>query len=239
MAATPGILVANPLSGERTAPCAGRQPEQGFRFVLQGDSVTWWARESDAPDTDPRAWGTGYAAIIGKRLTAAFPQHGLAFYNRGVSQNRVYDLQNRWNNDVLQLKPGLLSILIGVNHRLEDDFAAFETTYRQLLETTRAQLPGVVFVLGLPFIAPVGEFEENYERYRADIDRRDDIVKRIAADFDAVTVDYPALFDKAAESTPYSHLIYDGLHPTPAGYELMANEWIRVVGERLPCFKEL
>lgn len=37
------------------------------------------------------------------------------FYNRGISDTNVTDLENRWQMDAIDLKPDVLSIIIGVN----------------------------------------------------------------------------------------------------------------------------
>lgn len=41
----------------------------------------------------------------------------LTFINRGISGNTVLDLAKRWQQDALDLKPDILSILIGVNDK--------------------------------------------------------------------------------------------------------------------------
>ena len=74
------------------------------------------------------------------------------FYNRGISGNRVRDLDNRWQKDALDLKPDVLSILIGVNdvnsvvnNTNPDSIEKFEETYKRILDKTIEALPNTLF----------------------------------------------------------------------------------------------
>src|SRR3954463_13017162 len=86
---------------------------EGYTFLFQGDSIT------DGNRTRNNDWnhvmGHGYQYIIASKLWYDFPKKGFHFFNRGVSGNKVTDLTARWQKDTLDLKPDLLSILIGIN----------------------------------------------------------------------------------------------------------------------------
>ena len=105
-------LMASPLIALHAAePIAAFTP--GARILFQGDSITDGNRGRSA---DPNhILGHGYVFIIAAKYGAAFPDLKLDFLNRGVSGNTVLDLEKRWQKDTLDLKPDVLSILIGVN----------------------------------------------------------------------------------------------------------------------------
>ena len=85
----------------------------GSRILFQGDSITDGNR---GRSLDPNhILGHGYVFITAARHGAAFPAAQLDFYNRGVSGNTGRELQKRWPKDTLELKPDLLSVMIGVN----------------------------------------------------------------------------------------------------------------------------
>ena len=44
---------------------------------------------------------------------------------------------------------------------------------------------------------------------------------------------HESVFDKASKRAPIEYWIWDGIHPTVPGHELMAREWIRRVSTRL------
>jgi lysophospholipase L1-like esterase len=59
--------------------------------------------------------GHSYVFLIAGRLGMDMPKAKLAFFNRGISGNKVSDLKARWQKDAINLKPDLLSILVGTN----------------------------------------------------------------------------------------------------------------------------
>ncbi len=223
------------LSQSPTSP----KPQKALIFLFQGDSITDGNR---GRSLDPNhIMGHGYAYSVASRIGADFPEAGFTFYNRGISGNKITDLQKRWETDTLNLKPDVLSILIGIN-----DTAAvlnkpaeattaeeFENIYRSLLTDCRRANPEILFVLGIPFVYPVGKRAENFEQWRNDTDNRQAVIHKLAKEFDALAVDYPAVFHKALKKAPAEYWIWDGIHPTVFAHELMAREWMKQVGKRL------
>jgi len=214
----------------------------GYVFLFQGDSITDGNRGRNA---DPNhIMGHGYAFSIASRLGADYPEKHLLFYNRGISGNQVSDLARRWQKDGLDLQPNVLSILVGINDvsnfiQTKDDslLDQYESTYRSLLDLTKEQNPDVLFVLCLPFILPVGKIKDNWEQYQPEIQKRQEIVKRIANSYNALVVDFQQVMTKACDKAPADYWMWDGIHPTVAGHELITREWIRIVSKRLKFMK--
>lgn len=211
----------------------------GLIFLFQGDSITDGNR---GRNTDPNhIMGHGYAFSIASRLGADFPEKKLTFYNRGISGNKVTDLADRWQKDTLDLKPDVLSILIGINDTSSVVFShpdpvtteKYEEVYRSLLSQTKAQFPEILFVLCNPFILPVGKVKENWDAYKTELAKRQSAVLKLVKEFDAVLVDFQQVFDQACKRADADYWMWDGVHPTVAGHELMVREWIKQVGKRL------
>ncbi|GAB2543848.1 SGNH/GDSL hydrolase family protein [Spirosoma aerophilum] len=218
--------------------------ETGLIFLFQGDSITDGNR---GRNTDPNhIMGHGYAYSVASRIGADFPERDFVFYNRGISGNKITDLQKRWQPDTLDLKPDVLSILIGINdtaatiHKPAEatTLDQFETIYRSLLDESRRANPDTLFVLGIPFVYPVGSRKENFDRWQSDAQNRQAVVRKLAGEFNAVIVDYPAVFDKAITAKSAEYWIWDGIHPTVFAHELMAREWIKQVSPRLKFLKK-
>src|ERR1700743_1528781 len=90
----------------------------GKTFLFQGDSITDGGRSFD---TDwNHVYGQGYAYLITARINFDYPDRNYKFFNRGISGNTVNDMAARWQKDTLDIKPDVLSILIGINdvHRI-------------------------------------------------------------------------------------------------------------------------
>jgi len=220
------------LTGCATARSASKDPmpafPEGTRILFQGDSITDGNR---GRNTDPNhILGHGYQFIVSCKYGAELAEQHLVFMNRGISGNRVSDLASRWQADTLDLKPDLLSILIGVND-LDSGVAAeqFERQYDQLLANTIRARPHVKLVLCEPFGLPVAGKKQAWEKFRADLEIRQAIVARLGARYHAPVVHFQKVFDDATKRAPADHWIWDGIHPTYSGHQLMADEWIRVV----------
>jgi len=210
----------------------------GFIFLFQGDSIT------DGNRTRNNDWnhvmGHGYQFIIASKLWYDFPEKGFHFFNRGVSGNKVTDLAARWQADALDIKPDVLSILIGINDvstfiKGNNDFTAekYETGLRNLLLQTRTQLPNVQFILGEPFILPVGIVKEKWNDYSVEIKKRQDTVLKLSKEFNGIFIPYQSAFNKALSKAQADYWIWDGIHPMPAGHELMALEWMKHAAKKL------
>ena len=220
-------------SGQELSPKVFRE---GERILFQGDSITDGNRGRSA---DPNhILGHGYAFIIAAKFGATFPELKLDFLNRGVSGNKVTDLKARWQADTLDLKPGFLSILVGVNEvssvlnntspvTIED----YEKTYDELIVQALAANPELRIILCEPFILPVGKVKDGWEAWQADIEGRQKVVAKLAAKHSIPVVHFQKVFDDACKKAPADYWIWDGVHPTYRGHQLMADEWVKVATE--------
>ena len=216
--------------------------KKGYTFLFQGDSIT------DGNRTRNTDWnhvmGHGFAYLISSRLWFDHPEKELHFFNRGVSGNKITDLAARWQTDTLDLKPNLINILVGVNDteaavkgNKENTPLSFETDYRSVLEKTKIALPDVQLVLCIPFLFPVGRVKDKWEVYQNELKPRQEIVRKLANEFNAIEIDFQSEFDKALKKAPADYWIWDGIHPMPAGHELMARFWIREVHKKMKFVK--
>jgi lysophospholipase L1-like esterase len=200
----------------------------GTKVLFQGDSITDGNRGRNA-DLN-HILGHGYQALISSRFSADLPQRHLTFMNRGISGNTVPSLARRWQADTIALQPDILSILIGVNDLAGGVSAEqYEQQYDQLLAETVKALPHVKLVLCEPFGLPVGGKKDRWETYRADLAVRQAAVARLGEKYHAPVVHFQEIFDNVTRRAPADYWIWDGVHPTYAGHQLMADEWVRTV----------
>lgn len=208
-------------------------------ILFQGDSITDAGRSRDmekttAPNNQP-GLGNGYAWLAAAELLVGQPDAGLRIFNRGISGHKVFQLAERWQTDCVDLKPGLLSILIGVNdiwHSLDPKLGykgtveIYERDYHALIARTFKALPKVKLVICEPFVLRCGAVSEKwfpeFDQYRA-------AARRVAMSAHATFVPFQAMFDVAVRYAPPEHWAGDGVHPSPAGAALMAHFWVRAV----------
>ena len=197
-------------------------------ILFQGDSITDAGRNRDEKAANhSKALGQGYAFLSAARLLQTNGGKNLQIYNRGISGNKVYQLAERWEEDCLQLKPKVLSILIGVNdfwHMLNGKYDGTVETYRKdyaaLLERTKKALPAVQLIIGEPFAvtgtkAVDSSWFPRFSEYQK-------VAKDMAQKFDAAFIPYQKVFDQASKSAPPVYWTHDGVHPSIAGSQLMA-----------------
>ena len=114
-AAVAGLpLLASSCTGSAITSKIGNFFSQGDVILFQGDSITDAGRDkvNEHPNSG-RSFGGGYAFLLASWLLEELAQKELTIYNRGISGNKVYQLDERWDKDCLLLKPTVLSILIG------------------------------------------------------------------------------------------------------------------------------
>ena len=201
----------------------------GATVLFQGDSITDAGRGRD----DDQALGAGYVNFIAAWLSARYPERNLTFLNRGVSGNRIYDLESRWSEDCIALQPDWLSILIGINdtwRRYDSNQASpveeFEACFRRLLDRVKKETSARLILLE-PFVLPT---PPDRVAWREDLDPRIAASRRVARDYQAIYVPFDGLFAAAAAQRDPSCWAFDGVHPTQAGHALMAQAWINAVG---------
>ncbi|MBN8219113.1 MAG: SGNH/GDSL hydrolase family protein [Spirochaetes bacterium] len=205
----------------------------GATLLFQGDSITDCGRARDAAGPNG-GLGGGYASLIAARLLAAHPEKNLSIYNRGISGNRILDLAARIRGDVINLKPDVLSILIGVNDTWHEfnyqngvPVPKYQRLYREFLAEVRAALPKARFVLCEPFVLSCGVVTGAWV---AEMNERRAVVAGLAKEFDAVWVPFQTLFDDSLRQAPPAYWAADGVHPTLAGHQRMADQWLAATG---------
>ena len=204
-------------------------------ILFQGDSITDTGRNrKDAAENSAGALGTGYPFIAASQVLRAHPDSGLRIFNRGVSGDRVPDLQARWETDTLALKPDILSILVGVNdlwHKLmgrtTGTVAEYESQYNALIDVTKQNLPGVRLIILEPFVLVTGSVNGTWF---PEFDERRAVAARVAKRAGATFVPLQAMFTQLARSAPPSYWLADGVHPTPAGHAAIAERWREAAG---------
>jgi lysophospholipase L1-like esterase len=204
--------------------------------LFQGDSITDCGRSREKNTGHSReALGEGYAFLAAGKILARYGGLNLTVFNRGVSGNRIPDLAARWQAEALDLKPTIVSILIGVNdtwHFRAGNGPAvpvdrYEAIYRQILTQTRAALPAVRLVLCDPFVLRHGAVNDTWF---PEIDQRRAVVRKLAGEMGATFVPMQEVLDRAIKDQPrLDYWLGDGVHPTLAGHALLAQAWVGAV----------
>lgn len=196
--------------------------------LFQGDSITDCGRNYQ----DGNHLGSGYPYLIAAEFMRKYPNKQVQFLNRGISGNRVVDLQQRWQQDCLDLKPSFLSIYIGINDTwrrydnndptsAEDYYEGYRKLILRTKESTDARL-----LLIEPFVLPV---PEDRKEWRVDLDPKIHAVRDLAREFKTLYIPLDGLFNAASTQVDPAYWAGDGVHPSAAGHALIAKAWMDTV----------
>lgn len=208
--------------------------ERGDVILFQGDSITDCGRARQVKEPNSReGLGHGYAFLLSSHLLMANAQKDLRIYNRGISGDRVPDLERRWERDCLAIEPDILSILVGVNdigHKISGGYDGtvedYEEGFTALLARTRQALPHATIIICEPFVLRCGAVDE---KWFPEFDQRRAVARRVAAEAGTRWVAFQDAFDQAVtDAVRPDYWADDGVHPTAAGHALMAREWLNV-----------
>ena len=236
--AAPSLVNTAATTSAKTPTEADVKLNDGDVILFQGDSITDARRDKKKfadRANDPRGLGDGYPLRIAGQLIRNHPTKRLKCFNRGISGHKVPDLQKRWKKDCLDMKPAVLSILVGVNdiwHKMNGKYQGtvkdYRTGFTKLLKETKQGLPSVQIVICEPFALRCGAVKNSWY---PEFDLRRQVAAEVATAAGAIWVPFQTMFDTAiaAGSDPQVWAA-DGVHPTIAGHTLMAETWMKVVG---------
>ncbi len=195
---------------------------QGESIVAIGDSIT--------------AAG-GYLRTIHSVLQQEFPELKIPkIINKGIGGQKAEDLLRRFDRDVIQLKPAVVTICIGINdvwHRLngahqQHILDAYKRNVSTMVE--RAQKAGIHVVLLTPTVIREDINSEGNKRLALYVKAK----KEIANEKQCQIVDLHGLFLTALNSREKvvgrGWLTGDGVHMSPLGDTLMAAGTLRGLG---------
>ena len=125
-------------------------------FLFQGDSITDAGRDDEKQGL--AGLGCGYAFLLASEIENNHKDK-IDFINRGKSGDRITDVYARIKEDIINLKPDYMSILIGVNdvsHELTMNCGVspkkFRMIYGMLIDEIREVLPDIKIVILEPFV---------------------------------------------------------------------------------------
>ena len=192
------------------------------KIIFFGDSITQaGVQPGGYVDLIKKALGTENYEVIGA----------------GIGGNKVYDLYLRMENDVLNKKPDLVVIYIGVNDvwhkqsmRTGTDYDKFIGFYNALIK--KIQDNGAKVVLCTP--AVIGEKKGGANEMDADLDKYSGAIRDIAAKHNLPLCDLRKIFlDYNKENNPEDKekgiLTSDGVHLNDKGNQTLADKLLPLV----------
>ena len=207
------------------------------RIVFLGDSITAGG-----------AGTNGYITLIRQALDTGAADLGVETIGAGISGNKVANLQARLQKDVLDRKPTIVFIYIGINdvwHWRRDKEGklaggttkeAFEAGLKDIIG--RINAAGARVILCTPSV--IGEKTAGGNAHDPMLDEYSGISRRVAVETGSQLVDLRQAFVNYLETNNPENkdrgiLTRDTVHLNPAGNRLVADEMLKALGIAPPA----
>lgn len=215
------MLLAAPTAARAAAPL-----KQGERIVFLGDSIT-----------QAGAAAGGYVTLVKEALAQRLPDSGVEVIGAGISGNKVPDLENRLERDVLDKQPSVVVIYIGINdvwHSLnnrgtpKDVYAA---GLRRLIG--KIQQAGARVILCTPSV--IGEKTDGSNQLDKMLEEYCQLSREAAKETNSQLLDLNEGFHKYLEKHNSANaekgvLTSDGVHLSAAGNRFVAEQMLAALG---------
>jgi len=210
----------------------------GDKLVMIGDSITDCDSKRPVGEGLFEGLGKGYVSLVNALITTVYPELAIRVVNMGTSGHNVRDLKDRWQTDILDLKPDWLSIMIGTNdvwrqydqpqvtesHVYIDEY---EATLRSLIKETLPSLKGLILMTPF-YIEP-----NRHDAMRNTMDQYGQVVRRLAEEYGAVFVDTQGAFDRIMVEIYPATIAWDRVHPSMVGHMTIARAFLHEIGFKL------
>ena len=203
--------------------------QEGERIIFLGDSIT---ELGDRPG--------GYVTLVRDSLAGRYPDLGIEVIGAGVDGNKVPDLEERLDRDVLYQFPTIVVVYIGINdvwHSILDLGGTPVDRYEQGLRDILLRIgdSGARALLCTPTV--IGEKHDGTNPLDDMLEEYAEINRRIARELGIIIVDLRKVFlrylrDHNLENIEDGMLTYDGVHLTSEGNRLVAGELLKILGAK-------
>ena len=209
--------------------------EKNDTLLFIGDSISDYERKRPVGEGLFNALGHSYVACAGALLNCMYPELHLRVINMGVSGNQVRDLEERWQTDVMDLKPQWVSVLIGINDvwrqfdcpqmpETHVSLQEYEETYARLIERTLPQVKGMILM------TPYYMEPNRQDPMRARMDEYGAVVRKLADKYHLTFVDLQAGWDRLFQHMHSTNIAWDRVHPNQTGCMYIAKQFLQAIG---------
>lgn len=150
-------------------------------IVFLGDSIT---QAGVGPE--------GYVTLTAKAITAAYPDRNIKVIGAGISGHKVPDCQKRLDRDVIQKKPTIVLIYIGINdvwHWDRNNGTKKEDFEAGLLDMiAKINAAGARVIMCTPTV--IGEKTDGTNKYDKMLDEYSDISRKVAKQTGSQLLDF-------------------------------------------------
>ncbi|MEI6233845.1 MAG: SGNH/GDSL hydrolase family protein [Planctomycetota bacterium] len=197
------------------------------KIIMLGDSIT---QGGGGPK--------GYITVVQNTLNEKHKDLGIKVINKGISGNKVGNLQARLQKDVLDLKPNLVFIYIGINDVWHWDMGKGKGTTKEDFEAGLKDIIGKIKGVGARVIlctpSVIGEKTDGTNKQDKMLAEYADISRKVAKDEGLTLCDLSKAFwdylkEHNKENKEKGVLTGDRVHLNEAGNKLVAETMLKAL----------
>jgi len=208
--------------------------QDGQKLLFIGDSITDCGRRDTAAP-----FGNGYVALLRDLVLSRWPDRGIVWVNKGIGGNKVTDLRDRWEDDVIREAPDWLSVKIGINdlHNYLGDRqngvspARFRDVYAEILSRAAASVKPKLILITPFYISADRSGQSFRSTVLGLLPEYLQVVEDMAQQFGARRVRLQPMFEEQLRFRPAEEFCPEPVHPYRTGHLLIAQEALRVMCE--------
>lgn len=202
------------------------EPMKPLKIIFFGDSIT-------QAGVNPN----GYIDKLKQMLDKNGIKDNYQLIGAGIGGNKIYDLYLRLEEDVLNQKPDVVVIWVGVNdvwHKRSfgtgTDPDKFEKFYVAIIRKLQAE--GIKVIVATP--STIGERTDFSNEQDGDLNRYSQIMRDIAAKYDCPVADFRKEFlkynlEKNKDNREAGILTTDRVHLNETGNQLVADIFYKLI----------
>ena len=202
------------------------------RIIFAGDSVTDMGSANPVGEGLFDNVGRSYVRVVENLLATCYPELKIRVTNSGINGHTSRNLLERFDRDVVNLKPDWVSICIGINDvwRQFDspaivDSHVYPDEYKDNLEKMIVKIKDKV--KGLFILSPYIIESNREDLMRKKMDEYTAICKDLAQKYSCVFVDFQKMYEDYCKYRHPSYIAWDRIHPNQIGATLMAKEFLK------------
>lgn len=202
---------------------------KGERIVFLGDSITQGG-----------GGAKGYVTLVSKKVQEDHKDFDIKTFNAGISGNKVPNLQQRLEKDVLSRKPTLVIVYIGINDVWHGENNPKNGTSPEKFEEGMKDVVGRCLKAGARVLVctptVIGELPGGANKMDAKLDQFAKISRGVAAEMKVPLCDLRQAFAEYLEKNNTEKksrgvLTGDGVHLSEAGNRLVAETILKHLGK--------
>jgi len=202
---------------------------KGDRIVFLGDSIT-----------EAGVGAKGYVTLIKNSLAEKQKDLGIQVIGAGISGNKVPDLQQRLDRDVLKKKPTLVVIYIGINDVWHGENDPKNGTSKDRFEDGLKDIVGKIKSVGARVLlctpSVIGEKQAGQNKLDDQLDAYSEITRKVSRDMKVPLCDLRKEFleylkKNNSDNKDAGVLTGDRVHLNDAGNRFVADIILKSLGQ--------